>query len=104
MPPADDGPFLKHEKRLLKTIADRIGNFILHQQLREAAEERREEQPRESTGEWRVILNLLHHTDRTLFENVSEKMLNHPLLERRRGSRTAARARSCPSISISRPG
>jgi pyruvate, water dikinase len=72
MPPADEGPFLKQEKRLLKTIADRIGNFILHQQLREAAEER----PQESTGEWRVILNLLHHTDRNLFESVSEKMLN----------------------------
>jgi predicted nucleotidyltransferase len=77
MPAADEGPFLKHEKRLLKTIADRIGNFILHQRLIEAAEERREEQPEESTGEWRVILNLLHHTDRTLFENVSQKMLNH---------------------------
>ncbi|MDD4857109.1 MAG: PEP/pyruvate-binding domain-containing protein [Candidatus Krumholzibacteria bacterium] len=76
MPTADEGPFLKQEKRLLKTVADRIGNFILHQQLLEAAEERREEQPRESTGEWRVILNLLHHTDRNLFESVSEKMLN----------------------------
>jgi pyruvate,water dikinase len=76
MPLADEGPFLKQEKRLLKTIADRIGNFILHQQLREAAEERREERPRESTGEWRVVLNLLHHTDRNLFEAVSEKMLN----------------------------
>lgn len=77
MPAADEGPFLKHEKRLLRTIADRIGNFILHQELREAAEERREERPRESTGEWRVVLNLLHHTDRGLFENVAEKMLNH---------------------------
>ncbi len=72
MPPADEGPFLKQEKRLLKTIADRIGNFILQQRLREAAVDR----PGEAAGEWRVILNLLHHTDRTLFETVSEKMLN----------------------------
>jgi len=77
MPDADDGPFLKQEQRLLKTIADRLGNFMLHQQLRQEAEDRLEERERESTGEWRVALNLLHHTDPALFETISEKMLNH---------------------------
>ena len=77
MPDVDDGPFLKQEQRLLKTIADRLGNFMLHQQLRQEAEDRLEERERESTGEWRVALNLLHHTDPALFETISEKMLNH---------------------------
>ena len=77
MPDIDEGPFLKQEKRLLKTIADRLGDFMLHRQLRREAEDRREEIERESTGEWRVALNLLHHTDPALFETISEKMLNH---------------------------
>jgi pyruvate,water dikinase len=77
MPDADGGPFLKQEARLLKTIADRLGAFMLHQQLRREAEDRREELERESTGEWRVALHLLRHTDRDLFEKISEKMLNH---------------------------
>ena len=77
MPEADEGPFLRQEQRLLKTITDRIGSFVLHQQLRREAEGRREETEREATGEWRVALNLLHHTDPDLFETISEKMLNH---------------------------
>ncbi|MFZ1946266.1 MAG: PEP/pyruvate-binding domain-containing protein [bacterium] len=77
MPAADEGPFLKQERRLLKTIAHRLGNFVLQQQLGREAEDRREEMERESTGEWRVALNLLHHTDPELFETISEKMLNH---------------------------
>jgi pyruvate,water dikinase len=77
MPDVDDGPFLRQEQRLLKTIADRLGSFMLHQQVRQEAEDRLEELERESTGEWRVALNLLHHTDPALFETISEKMLNH---------------------------
>jgi pyruvate,water dikinase len=77
MPAADQGPFLKQERRLLKTIADRLGSFMLHQHLRREAEDRREELERERPGEWRVALNLLHHTDPALFETISEKMLNN---------------------------
>lgn len=72
-PEADEGTFLRQEKRLLQTIADRLGAFIRHQKLIEAAGVRRREPPRE----WRVVLNLLHHTDRSLFARISEKMLNH---------------------------
>jgi hypothetical protein len=77
MPAIDDGPFMRQEQRLLKTIADRLGGFMLNQQLRREAEGRREEMKREAPGEWRVALNLLHHTDPALFETISEKMLNH---------------------------
>jgi pyruvate,water dikinase len=70
-------PFLEQERRLLKTISARLGNFMLHQQMHREALERREEMEAEGTGEWRVVLNLLRHTDRALFDAVSEKMLNH---------------------------
>ena len=33
-PESDDGPFMKQEKRLLRTIADRLGGFIQHRQMK----------------------------------------------------------------------
>ena len=39
MPHADEGPFLKEEGKLIRTIADRVGHFILHQQLRGVVQE-----------------------------------------------------------------
>lgn len=77
MPNADAGPFLKEETRLLRTIAQLIGNFTLQYQLRKQAEGQDEYTRRESPGEWKVALNFLRHTDRNLFESISERMLNH---------------------------
>lgn len=77
MPDADEGPFLKQEKRLLATIAARLGDYILHQQIRKAAEKQGIAPRQESEGEWNVVLNLLRHTDRNLFLSISERMLNH---------------------------
>ncbi|MBN2072150.1 MAG: nucleotidyltransferase domain-containing protein [Candidatus Krumholzibacteriota bacterium] len=76
MPPEDEGPFLKHEKRLLEAIADRLGSSILHQNLKDAEEESGTDHGDES-HEWNVVLNLLRHTDRNLFISLSERMLNH---------------------------
>jgi hypothetical protein len=72
-PEADEGPFLKEERRLLDTIADRIGQ---HLTLRAtpaaitvpAASERQE---------WRVVLELLEKTDQALYRQISRKLLNH---------------------------
>jgi predicted nucleotidyltransferase len=77
MPSADEGPFLSQEKRLLRTIADRLGAFIRHQELIEVAQRTPADRPREEAREWRVVLNLLHHTDISLFGRISQKMLNH---------------------------
>ena len=33
-PAADEGPFLKEERKLINTIAEQFGFYILHQQLR----------------------------------------------------------------------
>lgn len=76
MPLVDEGPFLKHERRLLEAIADRLGSSILHKRLKDA-EENGAREPKEEFHEWQVVLNLLRYTDRNLFINLSEKMLNH---------------------------
>jgi len=77
MPEADEGPFLKHEKRLLEAISDRLGSHILHSQVTEAGERESDFEQKDDSGQWQVILNMLRHTDRNLYVTLSEKMLNH---------------------------
>ncbi|MBD3179752.1 MAG: pyruvate, phosphate dikinase [Candidatus Latescibacteria bacterium] len=77
MPAEDDGPFLKHEKRLLEAIADRLGSHILHLQLQETQESEPGYDQGDESDQWQVILNLLRHTDKKLHVNLCERMLNH---------------------------
>jgi pyruvate, water dikinase len=74
-PPADEGPFLKEERKLINTIADRLKHRILHTNLKTVFERQKEESPEE----WRIILDLLRRTDPTLLTRISRKMLNHLL-------------------------
>ena len=80
MPQADDGPFLKEESKLIRTIADRLGHFVLHQQLRTLVQDWRSAQDalaQSGTHEWRVAVNLLRRTDKELYVRLSRKMANH---------------------------
>ncbi len=80
MPAADEGPFLKEERKLITTIADRLGHFILHQQLRQMvgdwnqAHERLNE---DKTVEWKIVVDLLRRTDKDLYLGIARKMLNY---------------------------
>ena len=75
-PEADEGPFLKEERKLIETIAEQFGLYILHQQLKEVFEEQRKSVPGRKT-EWWAILNLLKRTDSNLLMRVSRKMINY---------------------------
>ncbi len=77
MSPEDQGPFLKQEKRLLEAIADRLASHLLHRKLKEEEEEGGGAGKKEESRDWRVILNLLRHTDKNLHINLCERMLNH---------------------------
>lgn len=74
-PKEDEGPFLKEERKLIDTIAEQLGYYILNQQLREVFEEQRKTE-KERKAEWWVILNLLKRTDPKLLIQVSRKMIN----------------------------
>ena len=79
MPHADDGPFLKEETKLLGTIVERLGHYILYSRMKQAHHEYREARQDLSahrTEEWRVGLNFLRQTNRNLFLNISRRMLN----------------------------
>lgn len=79
MPPAHIGPFLKEEKKLLDTIAERLGHFILHQKLKSVFNEfktARETVQGKSKGEWRIVLDMIRKTDPNLFISLMRKMLH----------------------------
>jgi predicted nucleotidyltransferase len=75
-PASDEGPFLKEERKLINTIAEQFGFFILHQQLRQVFQEQlRSDEVRKR--EWWVILDLLKRTDTGLLTRISSKMVNY---------------------------
>ncbi|PKL82061.1 MAG: pyruvate, phosphate dikinase [Ignavibacteriae bacterium HGW-Ignavibacteriae-3] len=81
IPPANNGfgPFLKEEKKLLNTIADRLGHFILHHKLKNVFNEFRnvrEQVDGRTKGEWRIVLDMIRKTDPNLFMSLLRKMLH----------------------------
>ncbi|MCU0243842.1 MAG: PEP/pyruvate-binding domain-containing protein [Acidobacteria bacterium] len=78
-PESDCGPFMKGEIKLIQTIAERLGHFILHQRLRGMYEKMSDDR-REAAGEkqgWRIALDLLRNTNPGLLIRVSRKMMNY---------------------------
>ncbi|KAA3611035.1 MAG: pyruvate, phosphate dikinase [Calditrichaeota bacterium] len=74
-PKETEGPFLKEERKLLNTIAEQFGMYVLHQQLKTVFEEQKGSEE-ESKSEWGVILDLLTKTDPRLLIRISRKMVN----------------------------
>jgi len=70
----DEGPFLKEERKLIDTIAQQIGFYILHQQLRQVFEEEQKTEE-DHKNEWQVILDLLKRTDPRLLMRITHKMV-----------------------------
>lgn len=72
--------FTDDERKLLNSIAERIGHFILHKQLKEIFREfknKRQELVVTRKPEWQIVLEMLKKTDQNLFSVISRKMLNH---------------------------
>jgi pyruvate,water dikinase len=79
MPPSDEGPFLKEERKLIDTVAERLSELLLHRKLLDkiqtwhAAVEGFESRPRE---DWWVIIDFLRKTDQHLLVRISRRMIN----------------------------
>ena len=79
MPHADDGPFLKEETKLLGTIADRLGHYLLYSRMKQAYQDyqsARQDVAAHKAEEWRMALNFLRQTNKNLFFAISRRMLN----------------------------
>lgn len=80
MPLADFGPFLKEETKLIGTIADRLGHFVMYHRMKHMVSEydsAKQDISEHSKEEWQVVLELLRQTDKNLYLNISHKMLNY---------------------------
>lgn len=79
-PPADDGPFLDEEIRLVRTVAERLASFMALREMSPIAEQESEIQPTLASplrGRLQVVLDMLRRTDPDLYVSVSRKMLNY---------------------------
>jgi len=79
-PDADEGPFLKEERKLIDTVAERIGSVITGRYLK-AAFQGWQAAGRADAGasphEWRAVLDFMRETDAALLLRISRKMINH---------------------------
>ncbi|MFI5180374.1 MAG: PEP/pyruvate-binding domain-containing protein [Thermoanaerobaculia bacterium] len=79
MPLSDEGPFLKEERKLIDTVAERLSELLLHRKLLDkiqtwhAAVEGFDSRPRE---DWWVIIDFLRKTDQHLLVRISRRMIN----------------------------
>jgi len=79
-PKADEGPFLKDERRLLDHISRRLGQYLTERSLRGMLRNWRVEMaqpPADDRREWRVIIEFLRRTDPHLLTRVSRRMINY---------------------------
>jgi pyruvate,water dikinase len=80
MPRADEGPFLKEERRLIDTIAEWLAHFLMERRLqarlRNWAAVREALQP-EARREWWVIIDFLRKTDYHLLTRLGRRMVNY---------------------------
>ncbi|MCF8240091.1 MAG: nucleotidyltransferase domain-containing protein [Melioribacteraceae bacterium] len=79
MPVIDEGPFLKEERKLLDTIAEKIGHFVLHQRLKAVINDFNQVKDGiriTGRGEWRIVLDMIRKTDPNLFMGILRKLLH----------------------------
>lgn len=79
-PNLDIGPFLDEEKKLIETIADRLGHFYLYKKMEHLVQKWQtasEDLSQNRRKDWEAVLDLLRQTDSSLFLSISNKMLNH---------------------------
>jgi len=79
-PDEDNGPFLKEEERLIRTIAERLGQSILFHrmyEMRQQWESASRELEAEKEDRWRGPIELLRRSDRELYLRIARKMVNH---------------------------
>jgi hypothetical protein len=78
VPQTEGGYFLKDEHKLLNTIAERIGQTILHLRLEQVSREwdtAQKDLTERNKQEWMVIVDLLRRTDQNLYIHLGRKMV-----------------------------
>jgi pyruvate, water dikinase len=80
MPRADEGPFLKEERKLIDTVAERLSHFLMHRRLQAAFQNWRADIDGLSTSgrrEWEFVVDFLRKTDPQLLYRIGRRMVNY---------------------------
>jgi len=81
MPRADEGPFLKEERRLINTIAEWVAHMLMERRLQTSLRSWATAPPRaaepQTRREWWVIIEFLRKTDHQLLTRIGRRMINH---------------------------
>jgi predicted nucleotidyltransferase len=80
MPRADEGPFLKEERKLIDTVAERLSHFLMHRRLQAAFQNWRTEiDPLSTSGrrESAFVVEFLGKTDPQLLYRIGRRMVNY---------------------------
>jgi len=77
IPDADEGPFLKEERKLIETVADWIGAAITSRDPSSAKRRGAPAPAGAGSREWRPVLDFMRQTDTALLLRISRKMINH---------------------------
>jgi pyruvate, water dikinase len=79
-PVFDEGPFLKEERKLLNTIAERLGRYLQHEESKKILnnlKEIKDNTEKGTKGNWRIIIEMLNKTDPILYKTILRKLLHH---------------------------
>ncbi|HSE47822.1 MAG TPA: PEP/pyruvate-binding domain-containing protein [Terriglobales bacterium] len=76
LPPADEGPFLAEERKLVETVAERIAAHVAQRRLTDALHGMAAQRAG-VPGESRLLLDLLRGTDPGLLQRISRKLVHH---------------------------
>ena len=84
IPKSEEGYFLEKEQKLIRAIADRIGQTLLQRHIKQVMQEWDSSRyiPGEKSGsnyEWFVIVDLLVKTDQDMLLNICRKMIHYLL-------------------------
>jgi pyruvate,water dikinase len=80
MPRSDEGPFLKEERKLIDTIAERLGHLLIERRIYAMFQESgggTNALAESGARAWWVILDFLARADRSLLLRLSRRMINH---------------------------
>ncbi|NLY43093.1 MAG: pyruvate, phosphate dikinase [Clostridiaceae bacterium] len=85
VPKSQEGYFLEKESKLIRTIADRIGQTVLYRQMKSVINEWEMSRLNEKNNEkiyreWEVIVDFFYHTDHKMLSHICRKMINYLLI------------------------
>jgi hypothetical protein len=77
LPSIDEGPFTKEERRLLNTIADRLGHYLQHNESKKILRSFEKVKSASTEKNWRIVLDMLSRTDPVLYESILTRLLHN---------------------------